>query len=627
MTDLLWLSVQLIAAIPADREPSVCEWGREHVRLPGSARSERFDPDITPWNKTPLECCDDGVTRIVTYVKPVQAGGSVIGEVALCRWLSCHNNGDVQYNWETDPKGGKRWEKRTEKIFKACELVMQRAPTNPNKWKGGMNGAQVIFPHCNFTQQGVFTENNVASDSIRFQVNEEIHNWEAGRLAQAYNRTTAFWNSVIINISNAGIEGDQLHAAFVAGTQEHWEVKCPGCGHYHRMRSEWKDDEPEAGGLRYDSTGCKLPNGDYDYNKLEPTVRYQFPCGHQMRDEIHARRDLSLSGRYGKPENTGAHQSHRSFTLDAVSVDYIPWLKLISEKHEALRALRYGDPEPYKRYLQERECKFWNPENRPLVGKVILSGALKKNREGIEKRFARFFALDRQQGTLKDGELPHWWLVLRDADEHGNSQLVWEGKCLTDEDAIGVLREHGVEMWCGVADSGDDTTHVYQFCLRYGINAIKGTDGNFHMHPDGSRKIFSPEKPLHLMINAPPVHPYTLKPVPEWHEQKGRWISVVKLSPAPEEPLFWLYSRVGLLDRLAWVRSANSAVRWDVPGDVSEDYKKHMEAWELVSEPVGRSKQIQSGWRQVKKRDDLNKCEQYITMLMEMAGLIGERTK
>ena len=39
--------------------------------------------------------------------------------------------------------------------------------------------------------------------------------------------------------------------------------------------------------------------------------------------------------------------SERSYTLEAVAIDYIPWLDLIKEKHRALRALKYGDPKPW----------------------------------------------------------------------------------------------------------------------------------------------------------------------------------------------------------------------------------------------------------------------------------------
>jgi hypothetical protein len=608
MTDSSWLIREFQSAIPAERESSVVRWAEQHVKVFG-ARGEEFKSEATPWTVEPLERGDDGVTRMITFVKPVQSGGSVVGEALLSRWISCHYGGDVQYNWEDDIKAGERWMKRVEKIFKACGPLMELAPRNPDRWRKGL----VIFPHLSFTMQGVVTDSNVASDSIRFQVNEEIHNWTAGRLKQAFNRTTAYWNSVTVNISNAGLVGDQLHVAFDSGTQQPWEVKCPGCRQYHVMQTRWDDKRPDLGGLRYDAE--KRDTGDYSYQQILSTLRYQMPCGALIHESPTERRALSLSGRYGEPLNLSAPLTNRSYTLDGVSVDYIPWIKLIEEKHDALRALRYGDPEPFKTYTKERECRFWDPEERPLVGKIVLTSSVKKNRDGLHGHTMRAFALDRQQGTLKLGELPHWWLVIRDIMPNGDSLLVFEGKLKTDADAIGVLKEHGCTMRWGVADSGDDTRHVYQFCLEHGINAIKGGDEMFYRHPNGAKRIFSEEKPLHAMIGAPSVFPYQLGPI-------GSKYGMV---PHKDEPLFWHYSKVGLLDRLAYLRGKDCICKWEVPADVSDDYKKHMEAWELDETKKGISKEVVHTWRQVRKRDDLNKCEQYIAMLFEMAGLIGER--
>jgi hypothetical protein len=137
------------------------------------------------------------------------------------------------------------------------------ARTSPERfaWTDGL----VVLPHCNFIMQGVNTERSVSGDTIRGQVNEELHdadNWIPGRLEQAYGRTTAFWNSVILNISNASHKRDQLHQAFLAGTQQEWQVRCPGCGQYHTMRTHWEETKPELGGLRYDMAGSRLEDGE-----------------------------------------------------------------------------------------------------------------------------------------------------------------------------------------------------------------------------------------------------------------------------------------------------------------------------------------------------------------------------
>lgn len=591
-----------LEAIPP-RPPDPIDFAHEHVRLPGSARSERFDISITPWLKEPLQRIADGITRVITFVKPVQCGGSVLGEIALLFWIM-YGRGFLQYNWQDDVKAKDRWESRFEKVLKACAAVLQRIQSLD---RFEATKGEIDFGNVFFRMQGAFNPNNLDSDSVRYQINEEVHNWEPGHLQKAYGRTTAIWNYKILNISNAGKKGDQLHQALHEGTLQPWEVQCPGCNQFHSMNTRWDERRPDLGGLRYDATGCRREDGSYDYNKLEGTIRFQMPCGYPVHDTPRERRALSLGGRYCWPTNTGAHISNRSYTIEGVAVDYIPWLKLIQEKHKALFARRHGDPEPWRRYVTERECGFYDPEDIPVVGRIVLNTDVKKEREGLPNRVMRAFALDRQQGEAAKNEFPHWWLVIRDVDEAGNSRLVWEGKVETDENVISLLDEHECERHHGVADSGDDTTHVYLFCLKYGISAIKGGGQAWYSHPDGSRRIFGVEKPLHTMINRDPLYPYV-------QIAGGEWV------PDPREPLFFLYSKAGIRERLAWLRAST---KWEVPGDVSDDYQKHMESEEMVTRKHPRTGEVIHEFRQLKERNDLYVCECYIGMQIEMAGLIG----
>src|SRR5438034_883482 len=168
---------------------------------------------------------------------------------------------------------------------------------------------------------------------------------------------------------------------------------------------------------------------------------YQMPCGHKVHDDVRERRALSRSGRYSTPMNKSALLTERSYTLEAVAVDYISWLDLVREKHLALRALKLGDPKPWFDYLRERECQFVDPmEDRPMIRSVQF-GPAKKNREGLKNRIARFAALDRQRGSIEAGELPHWWLLIQDIALEQDGKIhfltVWEGRCLTDEDVTG----------------------------------------------------------------------------------------------------------------------------------------------------------------------------------------------
>lgn len=519
------------------------------------------------------------------------------GETAICYWLAMEAGGDIQYNWEDDGKAGERWDKRTERILEACVPVMARAPSTlkrAGKWKRGL----VVFPHCNFIQQGSFTSSNLDSDTIRFQVNEEVHNWKVGRLDKAYKRITAVWNASVFNISNASKVGDQLHRAFKNGTQEPWEVPCPTCGIFHALHTRWDPKKPELGGLRYDAEGCRLEDGRYDYAKLGPTVHYQFPCGHTAEDRASVRRGMSQRGRYGAPRNPDAKPGSRSFILEAASVDYIPWVDLIAEKHAAMAAARNGDPEPWWQYLKERECTFVDEmAHRPPSNTAVrVTVGRRKSREGMPNRVVRVAAIDRQQGSLRKGGLPHWWMVIRDSDAVANTELVYEGRIDMDNDVVDIVKTHDVKPWNVVVDTGDDTLHSYRFCLRHGYNAIKGRGEATFSHKDGSRRIFSEERPLHVMLSAPRSRPN---------------------SPA-EEPLFWLYSKQGIRERLQWMRTNR---HFGVPEDVSPDYLSHMESEELQDRRL--KGELITEWVQVRERNDLLVCEAYVAMMLDMAGLFA----
>jgi hypothetical protein len=590
-------------SIPPDRADDPIKWMESHVRLIGSALSQQCDFSLTPWVKRPLLRAALGLGRINTHVKPVQSGGSAASEALACYWLSTEVGGfEFHWNWEDNKKADIRFEERIEKILKACKPLMTklRAVYGTDKWKKG----SIVSPFWNLKVQGVWEPKNVDSDSVRFEINEEIHNWEPGRLAKADNRMTAVWNAVQYNVSNAAKQGSQLHQKFLSGTQEPWEISCPHCARRHYMQTRWDPKRPDLGGLRYDADGCRLGDGQYNYTKLAPTIRFQMPCGGEVPDDRTIRRRMNLGADYGEPRNPGAPPRNFSYLMEAAAVDYIPWLTLVQEKHDALRALRLGDPEPWWRYLAERECRFYDPdEDRPVMSTITLNTKIKKNREGLPKRVARFGALDRQQGSLAKNELPHWWLVIRDFDALGNSLLVWEGKCLTDEDAVFQVSEHQVPPTCVVADSGHDTTHVYQFCLANGYNAIKGSAEAFFAHRDGGRRIFSEERPLHQMLNIPPTRD---NPV--------------------AEPLFWHYSKAGILERLHWLRNSPE-VKWEVPGDVSEAYRKHIDSMEYVTRKHPRTNEPITEAVFRRERFDLLVCEAYCAMLAEMSGLIGATQK
>lgn len=637
-------------AIPDAAPDDVIAWAEANVKVNGGQTS--FDSLRTPQIVEPIRAmAHDPGLMIGTLVKPVQIGGSTAGEVLAAYWAAFWR-GLFQLNWEDDQKAVDRWKDRLLPALQSCKDIR----FSRERFQSTI--CELRLPNIILRCQGVFVESHLDSDTVDLQINEEIHSWKPGHLAKARARQTQVWNRKAFDISNAGLIGGQLHSAYEDGTMEQWEVACPGCGLYHVMRTRWEETRPDLGGLRYDTEGCKMDNGRFNYNKLEKTLRYQMPCGYVVHDNPVERR--ALKGRYSKPQNEGAHISHRSWNFEAVSCVSIRWLDIVREKHAALRALKAGDSEPWMRYITERECRFYSPADRPQTA-IVLTVKAQKSREGLAERACRAWGGDKQKGWRRMGELSHYWLVIRDVMPNADSRLCWEGLVQTDADFVARLTEHGVGAYScsrgrnhdfrmkqpgncsacgnpliqsfpvGCIDATYDRDNVLQFCYRSGMSAIHVSPQKdfFYHREEKTYRIWSEPKPIHLLLNAPPKFDYQLiyNAQTKQHEPK----------PHADEPKLFSGHQIGMLKLLFFLREHDSRIKanggtggilHEVPSDVSEDYKTHQSAWEYVVNKQGGSHATVEQLRKVTGEhgpDHTLMCEAYIAATIAQYGLLGNR--
>jgi hypothetical protein len=398
---------------------------------------------------------------------------------------------------------------------------------------------------------------------------------------------------------------------------EIWEVLCPGCGKHHVMQFRFNEKNPELGGLRFDTAAGRVDGGKYNLNKIVPTIRYQMPCGFIVRDDARERR--ALVGRY-RTTNAGAIESRRSWNYDAVSVPEIKWPELTFEWLKAVRALKAGDGEPMKKFVQERECKFYSEERVPYSGMVVVNNMLVKSRAGLPGHVMRAWFADKQKGYAHKGEFTHYWLVIRDVMPNADSLLVYEGLVQTDADLKARLEEHECVPQSGAIDCGWDRQNVLQLCYREGYNAqtTSAQDKLFYHAAEKSYRIYSAPEGLHKQLKVPPKFDYS------------NFILNGKLEyrPSGEEPLHWSIHRIGSLKLLNFLRGHRQLVernnetdfiKWEVPGDVSDDYKKQMESWEFSSKKKPGTNQVMEVCKQRLPADHLLFCEAGIANLIYMA--------
>lgn len=630
--------------------PPIIEWAEANVHLNG-AKGEMFRIDNTPWTRLPIELCFQPHIRSVTYVKPTRTGGSAAGHAVICGWSKVAT-GQIQYNWPNDGKAEEIWDKEFEKIL-AQSIQYRRYIADRFKARKGL----VILPNCSISMQGVFAESALDSDTVPYQVNEEVHAWAHGMLAKAYGRGDACDFPIRFNISNAGLDGDQLHEAFKDGTMRQWEVVCPHCGNpnheankvYHTMRVRWDERHPDHGGLWYDHDRAKRPDGSYDYNAIAATVEYRMPCGGRIANDITARRALSASGRYSAPFNTGAMPGYESMTHQAVIAHTMDWVNIIRRRNNALAARRTGDEDSYRKYVQEVECEFYSPDKIPFTGNIVTNQSVQKDREGWPHRTARIAIFDWQKGYRHKGELIHYEGIILDVDDRCNSMIVWEGTIESDPELIQLCTEYGLAPNTEAAKlvlidcTGINNKAILQLCYQQGYTAISSAESRqemFRDHPDKIARFYSAGKPIADQLNRP------LKYERIFGERQPN--GDVPMVPDPLEPIVISVNKGGMLGKAFYYLEMKAAVTANaqkenpprephpgeyceltIPSDVSEEFLKQFNSWERVNKDQ-KSKTIDvksasaERFRPLTNNDHRFICFCYGIMYLDWCFLLGD---
>lgn len=352
-----------------------------------------------------------------------------------------------------------------------------------------------------------------------------------------------------------------------------------------------QDLEDKTGGLRYET--YKRDDGTYDFDRIAPTIHYECEhCGHKMFDDYETRRQRSLKGRYPSP----LFGSHIGLHMEQASVYWISYRNIVQQKLEAISALRRGDKQPWIVYIQRSEGGFYDPRYRPHLDGLKLNNGIKK-REGLEGRRLRAMTVDKQRGSIRAGETPHYWVVIRDWISPLRSRLVWEGRRQTGQDLEDLREEYGIKASHIVVDSGFDAPGVYELCLRYGYCAIKGSGRETWTHDVRGKKthrIYSPMEWIDPFFGTDKASIY-------------------------EVPLI-LYSKKGIRDRLEAIRD-HSRSNYEIPGDVSKNYKEHMVSEEKLEMENKKDGSTELVWVQQAKRNDLFVCECYQTLVVDLCNL------
>lgn len=206
--------------------------------FPGHYSFARF-----PFFRRILECLSpEHPARTVTFRKSAQIGGTILGDAFLLGWLDLvptqlmcvHPTLPQARAWVNNKiKPTVRNSTGLQAILsfdnpkdvKATELLFERLDARGGVIVTGANSAASLSQH-----------------SVKAQLQDDLAKWEDNDAGdpegQADSRSRAFEDAKIFKVSTPMVEGEcRIDAGFRAGTQEHYHVPCPHCGHPHPL--EW----------------------------------------------------------------------------------------------------------------------------------------------------------------------------------------------------------------------------------------------------------------------------------------------------------------------------------------------------------------------------------------------------
>lgn len=552
---------------PKDRR-TVWEWCEEHVvvdnssPMPGKWRSSN-----SPWVKELMEDFEDNRVRDISVMCSAQSAKTQTIMNCLC-WAIAEDPGPAMWVMASQEEAEQFVRNRLADSLTSCKPVADALLDKLH----AIRKAEVNFSTMTLYITGAGSPSKLQSKPIRWLLLDEVRNYPKGALHTVLKRTRAFWNARRLIISTPAASGDEVHRAFLSGNQKTWHVRCPHCGHLQQLKFSQ---------LKWEKNDVTKPNGKWNFDALAETIRWQCEaCETRFTDNPATRKQFCREGKF-VAMNPHAPVHLRSYHWNALLPHWVPWRSIVEEFLLAQDALRGGDIEPMRTFVNETLGEPWEDRMGEIDDYDFLE--YRKADYGFNEPWAeeriRFMAADRQE---RGGE--HYWYVVRAFGPYGKSRLITYGKCSTLEQLEEIRIEHNVPVINAVIDTGFKASELYRFCASTGWKAFKGDDCQYFPHQDKKSK-----KTVRRIWNKTTVDPsfgtsHTRKLIPLF-----RWSN-----PMAKDLLAEMMQ--GLVGE------------WTIPRLVGNEYLKQLTA-ETRKERIDAKGHVHYEWHRIRRDNHLLDCE------------------
>jgi phage terminase large subunit GpA-like protein len=290
-----------------------------------------YNPDLFPFFTEILNALSpDDPCRTVSLLKSAQLGGTILANIFVggtmdmdpCNFLYVHPSEPNARRWSLTKWGPMV---RGTPVLKRLFPGGSRDTSNSIFFKERFDGRGSI------QLAGANSPAGLSMISNPRQVQDDLAKWEPNSAGdpekQANSRSRGFEFAKIFKCSTPLImPGCKITTNFEKGSQEHYYVPCPHCGHMHTL--EWENmlasldpDHPEKAHFTCPDCGCAI--------------------------EEHDRADMVRKGEW-RAHNPSAMRRHRSFYIWSAYAPLQPWVRIAEEWLDA-----EGDPSSEQVFLND----------------------------------------------------------------------------------------------------------------------------------------------------------------------------------------------------------------------------------------------------------------------------------
>jgi hypothetical protein len=463
------IEATIAALAPPNRDP-IYIWARDNVEMPPAYTiTGRFNPDISRHFQGPFDALRNHRIRRVVVLKPTRGGGSLIGDV-MTAWIVDNDPGPMMINMQTDAIAHDHAEERIIPLLRGCSRTAALLPEDTRKvCSDGMTFTNGMPLHIQGPSIG-----NLQSKGIRWQWNDEVWIWPPGRLGQALARLDDFdrmQSSKALVVSQGGVEGSEWHAIWEESSQQEWLIPCLKCGAHQTPEFGGRRPDGSRYGMVWSATDrTHYPDGRHNVGEILATMRWECKhCGHPHTDARRTQAEWNRLGKY-EPQNLRNNPTVEGFHWHGLI--FRDWTKLVTEFLKAQDALKSGDINPLRDFVQKDEAKFWSD--------TMVTGAKVAELSSYESDWKdeklRFLTVDCQDEGV-------FWFVVRAWALTGESRRLAFGKIYSWSELEAIQTKFKVAPNHVLIDSGFLAKQVYYQCVKHGWIALKGEDNEFFLHP------------------------------------------------------------------------------------------------------------------------------------------------